>query len=179
MTPVLHSARLDLEPLTVAHARLMFEGMRDDEVNRYVPHDAPQSIAALEATFSRRIAGGGSIGERWYNWTPVVRATGDAIGNVQITVLGDATALLGYFLLRAWWGRGFAREACAAVIAWVEADPGIALLIAEIDTRNARSAALVTALGFSLVAVHEHAAILKGEPSDEARYELPLPRRSG
>jgi RimJ/RimL family protein N-acetyltransferase len=179
VTPVLHSKRLDLEPLTVAHARLMFEGMCDDEVNRFVPHDAPQSIAALEATFGRRIAGGGSIGQRWYNWTPVVRATGAAIGNVQITVLGDTTARVGYFLLRAWWGQGLAREACTAVIGWVQTDPDIALLIAEIDTRNTRSRALVTTLGFSLMAVHEHAAILKGERSDEARYELPLPRQRG
>ena len=80
MTPVLRSERLDLEPLAVAHARPMFDGMCDAEVNRFVPHEPPRSIAALEATFDRRIAGGGGIGQRWYNWTPVVRATGDPMG---------------------------------------------------------------------------------------------------
>ena len=174
MTPLLHGPRLDLEPLAVAHARRMFEGMRDTEVNRFVPHEPPHSIAALEATFGRRIAGGGSIGQRWYNWTPVVRATGDAIGNVQITIVGDGTALLGYFLLRNWWGHGYAREGCAAVIAWVRDAHATSRIVAEIDPRNSRSTAVVTALGFSLVVVTKDVVMLKGELCDEARYELPL-----
>jgi RimJ/RimL family protein N-acetyltransferase len=174
VTPPLHSARLDLEPLAVAHARRMYEGMRDPEIHRFIPYVPPKSITELEATFRRRIAGNVPAPRMWYNWTPVVRAGGDPIGNVQITIVGDGTALLGYFLLRKWWGRGYAREACAAVIEWVSDGHAISRIVAQIDPRNTRSCALVMALGFALAGVHKNGALLKGELCDEARYELPL-----
>jgi ribosomal-protein-alanine N-acetyltransferase len=146
--------------------------MRDAEVNRFIPVEPPASIAALEATFARRIAGGAARGEVWHNWTPIVRESGAAIGNVQLTVLEDGTALLGYLFLRPWWGRGYGREACAAVVDWITRSSGIRRVVAEIDPRNTRSVALVTALGFILAGVSKDAVILKGETVDEASYEL-------
>jgi ribosomal-protein-alanine N-acetyltransferase len=177
VTPRLHSLRLDLEPLAVAHARRMYEGMRDAEIHRFIPYVPPKSVAELEATFRRRIAGNVPAARTWHNWTPVVRDTGDPIGNVQITIVGDGTALLGYFLLRTWWGRGYAREACATVIEWVGGNHALSRIVAQIDPRNTRSCALVTALGFALVGVHKNGALLKGELCDEARYELPVAAR--
>jgi ribosomal-protein-alanine N-acetyltransferase len=172
-TPSLRTPRLLLEPLAVRHARGLYEGMLDAEVHRYVPHEPPRSLEELEATLRRRIAGSTDPDQVWYNWTPIVRATGEPIGNVQITLLRERTALLGYFLLRRWWRRGYAREACAAVIGWVRDVRVAHTVVAEIDTRNAASIKLVEALGFNLARVTKN-VVLKGEPCDEACYELTL-----
>lgn len=146
--------------------------MRDEEVNRFIPLEPPASIAELEATFARRIVGGTARGEVWHNWTPLVRSSGDAIGNVQLTALADGTVLLGYVFLRPWWGKGYGREACAAVVDWIVRAPGVRRVVAVIDPRNTRSVALVAALGFILAGVRKDAVILKGETVDEASYEL-------
>jgi ribosomal-protein-alanine N-acetyltransferase len=155
----------------VQHARRLFEGMRDPEVHRFVPHEPPRSVADVEAVFRRFLAGPQS---RWYNWIVVLKASGEAIGSVQITKRPDGVALLGYWLLRPWWRRGFAKEACAAVLDWLRADPEARTAAAEIDTRNAASIALVESLGFRRVAVTKDADFFKGSTSDEARYELAL-----
>ncbi len=168
----MRTERLDLEPLRIEHALGLYEGMRDPEVHRYVPHLPPASLSELQETLRRRIERKGAPGDRWFNWTPVLRATGEPIGNVQLTTLAGGEALLGYFLLRAAWGRGYAREACSAVIGYARDEAGVRTLIAEIDARNAASLRLVEALGFSFVSV-QRIEDPAGE-SDEARFELAL-----
>lgn len=145
--------------------------MRDPEMHRFVPHEPPQSVADVEATFRRFLAGPQS---RWYNWIVVVTESGDAIGSIQITKRLGGVALFGYWLLPPWWRRGFAKEACAAILDWLRADPDVRTAAAEIDTRNTASIALVESLGFTCVGVTRNADFFKGHASDEARYELAL-----
>jgi RimJ/RimL family protein N-acetyltransferase len=163
--------------MTVAHARRVFEGMQDPEVHRYVPHEPPRSVEDLETLFHKRITGPNDPGRRWFNWIAVVRTSGDAIGNVQITTLPDRTALLGYFLLRPWWRQGYGREACAAVIEWLRRGDLADTLVAEVDSRNVASIALLESLGFTRAGVTKSADFFKGEPSDEFHYELALVSR--
>ncbi len=153
--------------------------MRDAEVYRFIPLEPPASIAELEATFERRIAGGAARDEVWHNWTPIVRGAGDAIGNVQLTILADRTVLLGYVFLRPSWGKGYGRESCAAVIDWIGRTHAVRRILAEIDPRNARSIALVESLGFTFEEVRKNGATLRGETVDEARYVLRPGKPSG
>ena len=68
------------------------------------------------------------------------------------------------------------REACSRVLEHLATDYGIHLAIAEIDTRNQRSIALVESLGFVRTATRRAADYFNGASSDEYRYELSLPR---
>lgn len=140
-------------------------------MHRFVPHDPPQTVSDVEAIFRHFLAGPQS---RWYNWIVIVRESGEAIGSVQITKLAGGVALFGYWLLRPFWRRGFGREACAAVLEWLRADPDVRRAAADVDTRNVASIGLVESLGFTRVRVTKDADFFKGETSDEARYELAL-----
>jgi RimJ/RimL family protein N-acetyltransferase len=146
--------------------------MRDPEIYRYTPYRPPETLVELEETLRRRATRTGPPGDRWFNWTPLLRATGEPLGNVQLTTLPDGDALLGYFLLRHAWGRGYAREACSAVISYARDAVRTRTLVAEIDVRNVASARLAGALGFTLAGV----APFDGPKGlcDEARYELAL-----
>ena len=88
----------------------------------------------------------------------------------QATVMGDGTALIAYMIFTPFQRRGLAREGCAAVLAELASAWGVRTAVAEIDTRNAASVALVESLGFARVATVREADVFKGASSDEYRY---------
>ena len=55
---------------------------------------------------------------------------------------------IGYILHPDHWGRGYAREALAAVISHLFASRGLDRIIADVDPRNAASIGLLLRLGF-------------------------------
>lgn len=111
--------------------------------------------------------------ERWWNWAIVTRAgPRRALGTVELSLRRDgAVTHLAYALGRAWWGAGYAREACAAALAYLRACVGAnGRIEAFVDTRNARSIALLERLGFARTGFVAHADDFKGAPSDEFIY---------
>ena len=169
----LATPRLLLESIAVGHATTLFEALQAAELYTYIPQEAPSSLEALTARFealtSRRSPDGH---EDWLNWALRQRATAVYIGTVQATVRTDHTALLAYMIFPAFWRQGYAREACARVIAHLFEDYHVSRIAAEIDTRNIASIRLVEALGFARVATTPSADFFKGAVSDEYRYEL-------
>lgn len=82
------------------------------------------------------------------------------------------SAEVGYRLGRQYWGQGYATEAVAGVLAWAFDTLNLHRVIALIDTRNARSIAVVERLGFRreahlLESYREH-----GGWSDEYLYAM-------
>jgi RimJ/RimL family protein N-acetyltransferase len=169
----LETARLRLEPLVVGHAAALFEALQAPDLYTYNPQDPPSSpeiLTARYATLSSRRSPDGR--EVWLNWALRQRATGDYVGTVQTTVRADQTALLAYMIFVPFWRQGYAREACARVLAHLFEEYHLSCVAAEIDTRNAASMRLVEALGFTRVATTPGADFFKGSASDEYRYEL-------
>ena len=70
------------------------------------------------------------------------------------------------------WKQGYAREGCQRILDLLFEDYQIHLIVAEIDTRNVASIALIESLGFQRVATKLNADFLKGSTSHEYRYEL-------
>ena len=85
-----------------------------------------------------------------------------------------ASAHLAYMFARRTWGRGFATEACAAVLGYVRKRARTRTVEARIDTRNVRSFGLVERLGFARVETIIGTDHFKGSPSDEYLYRLSL-----
>jgi RimJ/RimL family protein N-acetyltransferase len=79
---------------------------------------------------------------------------GAMIGQVQLkraADLGAGRAELGYLFLPQAWGFGYAAEACAAALGWLEdALPG-ELVVLKTQTANSRSMRLAAKLGFTEV----------------------------
>jgi len=85
--------------------------------------------------------------------------------------VGDEVEL-GYALGQAYWGRGFATEACRVVIAYVFEDLGLSRLVNSVDSRNPRSIRLMERLGFEVEAnLHPDGTRVVGVLAAE-RYRL-------
>ncbi|MGW2337573.1 GNAT family N-acetyltransferase [Streptomyces sp. NPDC001685] len=99
------------------------------------------------------------VPERWPG-SFVVELDGRMIGHVlvrRVTEHRTAAAVgkvdLGYLFLPRAWGRGYAAEACAAALDWIDASlPGEPVVLAT-QTANARSMRLAAKLGFTEVEV--------------------------
>jgi RimJ/RimL family protein N-acetyltransferase len=74
----------------------------------------------------------------------------EAIGyvNFHAPPNDEGTAEIGYALLAAWRGRGYALEAAAGALAWAAADPRVRTLRASVAPDNVASLRLVGKLGF-------------------------------
>lgn len=83
-------------------------------------------------------------------WAIVADGDGAARGSVELRSRDPArrVAEVGYWLLPAARGRGFAREAVALACDWALAQPQIDRIVAIVDSGNEPSQRLVSALGF-------------------------------
>src|SRR5215211_8889952 len=123
----LETERLLLEPLLPEHAPLLFEGLADERLYRFIPTDAPESAEALEGRYrklsTRRSPDGSEI---WLNFamrlregtTPEDGAVPHAtyVGTLEATVYPDRSAYIAYTVVVPFWRRGYAREGCARLL---------------------------------------------------------------
>ena len=181
-TPVeettLETGRLVLEPLLPEHAPLLFEGLADERLHRFIPTDAPESAEALETRYrklsSRRSPDGAEV---WLNFAMRLREEGTLpmasyVGTLEATVFPNRSAYIAYTVFAPFWRQGYAREGCARMLRHLLEDYRVLVVVAEMDTRNAASVSLVEALGFERVGTTLGADHFKGSVSDEHRYEL-------
>jgi RimJ/RimL family protein N-acetyltransferase len=148
--------------------------LQDPALYHFVPQDPPATLEALERRYAQQIAGPADPAERWWNWTILERnGASTALGNVELSVFENGErAQLAYQLVRAAWNRGYATEACSAALRFLrENAPGV-VVEAFVDTRNARSIALLERLAFRAQETILGADHFKGSPSDEYRYRL-------
>lgn len=168
----LETRRLLLEPLLFSHAAKLYEHLLDPRLYTFVPRDPPASPEALEERYRKLSTRRSPDGqEAWLNWAMRLRDGGYA-GLLEATVAMDRTAHVAYTVFVPYQRMGFAKEACGRLLRHLFEDWGVATIVAEIDTRNAASVALVEALGFGRVSFRADVDHFKGAPSDEYRYEL-------
>jgi ribosomal-protein-alanine N-acetyltransferase len=171
---VLETERLRLEPLQVRHAAALFPVLSDPGLYEFIPQLPPASQRALEERYrylERRASPDGR--EVWLNWALIPRdGIAGCLGTVQATLQEGGRSLFAYELGRAFWGRGYATEACSRVLAFLFEDAGVRLVVARVDTRNRASIRLLERLGFDRTGFHPKADNFKGADSDEHEYAL-------
>ena len=142
-----HTERLDLEPLTVAHATELAPLLDDLRLHEFTG-GAPASAAALADRYRRlekRRSPGGDQG--WGNWVMRVRATGRAAGTVQATLPTGGPAEVAWVVAWEAQGRGYAKEAARSLVALLLAD-GWAV-VAHIHPGHLASQGVARAAGLS------------------------------
>lgn len=165
------TARLAIVPLRAAHAPLLFPLLADPSQYRYVPDAARATVAELFQRFEQLERGAPSgSSERWLNWLVQRRDDGQALGTLQATVAPGRPAWIGYAFFPPFWGQGYATEACTWLVAELPGRHGVREILASVDTRNARSIALLERLGFARVGTE--AAELHGESTLDHRYRF-------
>lgn len=164
-----------LEPLAGRHASTLFPILDDVDVYRYESGDPHRDVASLRRRYERTARGPSDPLERWWNWALVVcdSTAPVTIGTVEISLVeGGRRALLGYAIGRAYWGLGYAFEASTAAIAYVRQTAMPLSIEAFVDTRNARSIALLERLGFARIAFLPENDTVCGVLADDYQYRL-------
>lgn len=143
----LTAGALALEPQVAAHAAELFPVLSNPALYVFTDAKRPSSEKWLRDRFARlesRVSPDGT--QRWLNW--IVRdGDGVAVGYVQASVRAER-AEIAYVIGREFWRRGYAREACIAMLAELASGYGVKRATATIDPRNAASIGLIEKLGF-------------------------------
>jgi len=145
----LQTARLALRPLAAADADAVFAMRSDPVVQRYGSHppwtDRQLAPAYIERDIQAMAAGTGA------QFAIERRDDAAVIGTCTLYGLNTQcrSAEIGYVLLPSEWGRGFANEACVALLDWGFGRLDLNRVEADIDPRNAPSARALDRLGFT------------------------------
>lgn len=145
---ILETERLNLRPLEVSDADLLFPLMNDAEVMAHwdVPEiDDPDLVRAIVAGQVEDMAGGRAL-----YWAMRTLQGDQFLGCCDLSDIDrwHKRAEVGFMLGRGAWGQGYAVEAMRAVIAYA-ASTGLRRLTARTHLGNRRSDALLEKLGFA------------------------------
>lgn len=133
---ILTTARLILRPQEVADAQALFAILSNEEAMRFWNRPAIRRLAVVEELLrEQQIAMREGL---CLYWTLI--QTGEAIGSVDLSMIGDGSAELGFLLGPDWWGGGLASEAVGAVIQYGFDVLGLARLAAAVQTANLAAA---------------------------------------
>jgi len=170
----IHTDRLLLRPFQAGDVEDALAYRNDEEFARFLPH-IPQPFLRRDAEEFVAL----NMSEPWERSpTFAVVLNGRLIGTVNLEIDAKTrTAMLGYAIGRAWWGRGIATESARAVLAWGIEEFGLARMWASTDTRNVRSLRVLEKLGMQREAlrVGDHAG-RDGKLIDEVVYGLNIIR---
>ena len=173
-TTIFETERLILEPLTVNHAVGYFNIAANPALYRYIPRDPPASLEKLTDRYKGLVDQISSDGtEIWLNWFIRIKDLSRAyIGKLEATIVQDGKAYIAYEIDPNFQGKGYATEACRAMIGMLQTDYNVQFIQAHVDTRNERSIKLLERLGLMYVQTLKDADFFKGSTSDEYVYEL-------
>ena len=147
MTDDVAARRLVLVPLTLDDAGEMVAVLAGDELYAFTG-GRPPTFPELHARYARQLVGHSSDGgQEWLNW--IIRLVRDqtAIGYVQATVVDDGQrAEIAWVVGRPWHGQGYAKEAAAALMGWLDARD-VRIVQARIHPAHAASAAVARHAG--------------------------------
>ncbi|MEV6504139.1 GNAT family N-acetyltransferase [Streptomyces prunicolor] len=146
-TELITTARLDLVPLSAAHAEEMATVLSSPALHTFTG-GAPLTPAALRTRYERMVAGSPDPAVSWLNWVLRLRAEARLTGTVQATVTGSE-AEIAWVIGTPWQGRGLASEAAQGLVSWLTAHPAIRTVVAHIHPDHHASAAVATAAGLT------------------------------
>jgi RimJ/RimL family protein N-acetyltransferase len=166
--------RLTLQPLTAADVDDVLIYRSRADVCRYLPFE-PMTRDVLSARIASDL-GQTEISEPGQAITFGVRVGGSrpVIGDVVLIFESreHAAGELGYAFNPDAGGHGYGTEACAAVLSLAFQQLGLHRMVARIDARNGRSAALAARLGMRREAHFVESRMFRGEWSNELVYAM-------
>lgn len=147
MDEALATERLLLRPLRAEDAAQVAQlagDFRIAEMTRSIPHPYPPELAQrwIEQCAQDRVAGSAAC------FAIVERAGGELIGSIALKDIARGEAEVGYWIGVPHWGRGYASEACRALVEFAFAGLHLRRLHASHLTRNPQSGRVLRKAGF-------------------------------
>lgn len=166
-------------------ARLIVRRFQPDDLATFVAYRADPGVARFQSWENfTRAEGVAFIQEmarqhpdtpgEWFQFAIELKSTGQMIGDCALNAFADRRneAGIGFTLVTAFRGHGYAREAVAGLLDYAFGALGKSRIEALTDARNLRSIALLERLGFVRDAAIREPVEFKGEICDEFLYLL-------
>jgi ribosomal-protein-alanine N-acetyltransferase len=171
--PELATERLVLRDFREDDWTSVHEYAADLEVVRYMPW-GPNSEKETKAFIERALASQGEEPRTKFEFAVTLRETGRLIGGCGIRIMSsrDRAANMGYCLRRDTWGRGFAAEAAAAVVAFGFDVLNRHRIHATCDTENQASVRVLEKIGMRREAHFREDTRLRGRWRDSYLYAV-------
>ena len=166
--PTLHTPRLTLRRFAPADRDALFAIFSDPRTNTFLPWFPLQSREQALEFYASRHAGPAAAWE--YHYAVCLREDDLPIGYLD---LGGDCHDLGYGLRSDCWGRGYAAEAAAALVAQARRD-GLPWLTATHDVNNPRSGRVMQKLGMRYCYTYREQWQPKNIPVSFRLYQLNL-----
>ncbi|MGQ7957384.1 GNAT family N-acetyltransferase [Pseudomonas sp. SP16.1] len=168
--PRIASERLLLRPLCAedaAQVARLAGDFRIAEVTRSIPHPYPPELAQrwIEQCARDWAAGSATC------FAIVERAGGELIGSIALKDIARGEAEVGYWLGVPYWRRGYASEACNALVEFAFAHLQLRRLYASHLTRNPQSGRVLRKAGFRHLGAGHSECGCRGELEPVELYE--------
>ena len=135
----IETERLILRRFCKSDLQDLYEYLSDEEVVRFEPYK-PMDLQEAENTLNWRMTTEEMLAVE-------LKASGKMIGNVYLGQRDFEARELGFVFNRQYWGQGYARESCEAVLQQAFAT-GVHRIYAECDPENVHSWRLLEKQGF-------------------------------
>lgn len=164
MNELIVSERLVVEPLLGSHADLLFDGMTEPQLYRWISASPPRSVERLRAAWTLAEGGGPNTeGGRALNWAVRRSSDGCYIGKLDAEVAKNNVATnVGYIFFLPFWNQGYATEAMRALAAHLERH-GVVEQHAFVTLGNDASARVMVKAGFVQTRVIPDNDTIRGE----------------
>ena len=162
---ILKTGRLILRPQALTDAPDLFAILSDPEAMRFWNRPAISRLAIVEELVLEQQAAMAEGLCRY--WT--VRLNGSAIGSIDLSLIQDGSAELGFLLRPDHWGAGLASEAVGAVVAHGLNALSLTRLAAVVQTANHAAVRVLEKNGFALVEARP-VLLADGQKKDCAFY---------
>ena len=164
---ILQTQRLILRPQALADAPGLFAILSDPEAMRFWNRPAITRLAVVEELMrEQQVAMDQGLCRYW-----TLHSNGHAIGSIDLSLIQEASAELGFMLRSDHWGQGLASEAVKAVVAHAFDALALTRLAAVAQSANRAAARVLEKNGFALTQTRP-ALIADGQRKDCAFYLL-------
>ncbi len=164
---ILKTQRLTLKPQAEGDAPALFAILNDADAMRFWSRPPIARLAVVEEMVTEQQAAMAAGHCRY--WTVLEGL--DAIGSVDLSLIQDGAAELGFLFRRDRWGCGLASEAVSAAIAHAMGPLGLRRLASAIQADNRAASRVLEKNGFVLVEQRQ-VTIASGQSRDCAFYLL-------
>lgn len=173
----MRTARLRLEPVTVANAQALWMVLQQPDLRTYqdLPNLGAQAFSELVARRPRRLHPGAS---GRFEWLIQVTGSRKPVGWISLRIADRdlGTGEIGYSIVREARGKGVAFEAVRALLDEAFDRAGLSRINAYCVPENAPSRRLLERLGFAFEGVLPHGATVSGTPVDVLMHRMDLER---
>jgi ribosomal-protein-alanine N-acetyltransferase len=162
---ILKNSQLILRPQIQSDAPEMFAILRDPLAMRFWNRPPLTHLTIVEGLVREQQAAMAQGLCRY--WTALLKDA--VIGSVDLSLIQDGSAELGFLFRPDHWGMGLASEAAGAVIAHAGSDLGLTRLAAVVQTENRAAARVLEKNGFGLIEARP-VLLADGQKKDCAFY---------